>query len=450
MKIWTCILCIPLLSTLFIGCAATGPIYPTITNHIASRDLHKYRQIAVLPFADAPSAPQSGQIAQGLAIQTFSKSGFNVMERGRLDYVLNEQKLSLSGLIDTVHAIKMGKLLGVTAVVVGEVGQYSVRQRHTDTTNFQIPISGQTFNIPIQGKQWEEAFVSISLRVIDVETSQLIYSGSGQYIIAGWVRNPSQPQQTNGAQNNSPTVPGTKDNSVINMGFQNEAIAWTEKSNESIKSKNWSEVIRTTSVAIKIDPSYPAAYVNRSWGYLEKGFFDEALADCQTAIDLDKRNAPAFNNRGLLYLKAGKSAMAKADFEVACNEGLEVGCSNIKLITGYTPIEKVDFFLKKAEEAFNRKDWDNVIKYASEISQSDIALSVRAGAYAHKGMFAEAFNDCDAAIKINPNSALAYNNKGFALELSGKKREASLNYEFACNLQMTLGCTNMNRVISIK
>jgi tetratricopeptide (TPR) repeat protein len=80
--------------------------------------------------------------------------------------------------------------------------------------------------------------------------------------------------------------------------FEPEAINWTEKSKKFAASKNWSEMIRMASIAIQIDPSYPEAYVSRSWAYLEKGFPDEALADCQKALELDINNYGAYNNRG--------------------------------------------------------------------------------------------------------------------------------------------------------
>jgi tetratricopeptide (TPR) repeat protein len=122
------------------------------------------------------------------------------------------------------------------------------------------------------------------------------------------------------------------------------------------------------------------------------------------------------------------------------------------LVTGYKPDEKIDFSLKKAEECFNKKDWDGVIKYTSNIindnPQNGMALSIRAGAYAYKGIFNEAIKDCDEAIKTNPNLALAYNNKAFTLELMGKKKDAILNYEFACNLNMSLGCNNLKRLVT--
>jgi len=445
-----------ILSILFIGCATT-PIYPSISNHIVSRDFHKYRQIAILPFADAPTAPQSGQIAQGLAIQIFAKHGFNVMERGRLYDVLSEQKLSMTGLIDENQAMRIGKLLGVAAIVVGEVGQYSTHERHTDTTYFPLFLYGRTTNIPIQGQQWTESFASISLRVIDVETSQLIYSGSGQYdrglrnppqqlaefilqsIILRWIKDPPQPILTKQTEDN----PEEKEPEKYNP----EAIAWTNRSNKFAETKNWSEMIRTASAAIAIDPSYPDAYVTRSWAYLEKGFPEKALADCDKALSLSSNNSGALNNRGLYYLRIGDPDKATGDFLKACNGGLALSCDNYKLITGYKPDEKIDYCLKKAEECFNGKDWDGVIKYTSDIisdlPNNEVALSVRAGAYAYKGMFNEATRDCDEAIKKNPDYALAYNNKAFTMELSGNKREAMLNYEFACNLRMVLACDNL-------
>ena len=458
---------------IFITGCATPPqkISPSISNFIGSRDFQKYRQIAVLPFADAPGAPQSGQIAQGLATQLFAKHGFIVMERGRLYDILSEQQLSVTGLIDENMAIRIGKILGVSAIVVGVVGQYSTHERHTDTVYIPLVLSGHTTNIPIQGKQWTESFASVSIRVIDIETSQLIYSGSGQYdsglsnppqqlvesilkdIIAGWTKEPDRKIIAKDSSTKiSPAVPENSFNSVDekkihdNKQYHQKAIDWTEKSINHAELRNWSEMIRTASAAIAIDPSYPEAYVNRSWAYLEKGFPEKALADCNKALSLDGNNTGALNNRGLFYLRQGLSDKAKDDFLQACNGGLTISCENYKLITGYMPSEKTNYLLNKAEAAFNAKNWDEVIRCTSEIPDNATALSVRAGAYAYKGMLEKAIKDCDQAIMINPDYALPYNNKAFALELKGNNQEAMLNYEFACNLKMAFACDNLKRI----
>lgn len=217
-----------------------------------------------------------------------------------------------------------------------------------------------------------------------------------------------------------------------------DVTALMENSWVMVKQKNWSEIIRMTSAAISIDPFYSDAYALRSWAYLEKGFRENALADAQEAVRLDPENTFALNNRGSWYSSNGNFMRAKEDFKKACQGGLEIGCSNLLLI--------IDDCLKKAEEAFYKKNWDSVIKHTSEIAENEIALSVRGAAYANKEQFEAAITDCNTAIKMNPHLALAYNNKGYTLELMGKKKEAALNYEFACNLNMPLGCSNLKKI----
>ncbi len=180
---------------MFCGCATTPKVvYPNVTNFINSTDFKKYKKLAVLSFTDAPYAPYSGQIVQGLASQAFGKFGFDIVERGRLSEVLGEQYLSLTGVISKKDSMKLGEVLGVKALVLGEVGQYETADRKTDTTYFPLALGGQTSYIPIQGQQWKESYVSISLRVVDVETGQLVYSGSGQYNVG--ISNPPQEAAT--------------------------------------------------------------------------------------------------------------------------------------------------------------------------------------------------------------------------------------------------------------
>jgi curli biogenesis system outer membrane secretion channel CsgG len=176
------------------GCATANPnlVYPSITSFVGSFNYLKYKKIAILPFTDAPNSPQSGLIVQGLANNVFAKGGLEVVERTRLYDVINEQALSLSGVFEPSNQIKLGKILGVNAIVVGEVGQYMTVQRKTDTAYYPMRdiFTGKESYITIQGQQWNENYASISLRIIDVETGQLIFSGSGQY--ERGLRNPPQ------------------------------------------------------------------------------------------------------------------------------------------------------------------------------------------------------------------------------------------------------------------
>ena len=63
---------------------------------------------------------------------------------------------------------------------------------------------------------------------------------------------------------------------------------------------------------------------------------------------------------------------------------------------------------------------DKVIEITSKAikldPKSDMAYANRGGAYANKGLLLQAIDDCNAAIRINPDCGLAFNNKGFAHE----------------------------------
>jgi len=178
-----------LLLSILIGCGKVP--HPSYSSYVGSTDFNKYRKIAILPFADAPNKPQSGLIVQGLACNVFSRFGFHVAERAQLSALLSEQRLSSSGL--TAEQIKAGRLLGVSAIVLGEVPQY-------ETIVIRGALQGTTpsYNLSGQGAQaFSDAFMkayqagsarprienyaAVSLRIIDVETGALIYTGAAQF-----------------------------------------------------------------------------------------------------------------------------------------------------------------------------------------------------------------------------------------------------------------------------
>lgn len=67
---------------------------------------------------DALLVTVSNQISEGLAIY-FLNCGFNVVERSRIDLILQEMKLQTSGLLSQDDAIKLGKIANVKYIVHG-------------------------------------------------------------------------------------------------------------------------------------------------------------------------------------------------------------------------------------------------------------------------------------------------------------------------------------------
>lgn len=56
-----------------------------------------------------------------LTHELVNNSDFTVIERSRIDRIMNEQKLSLSGAVDTESAAKIGKILAVEGVIIGTI-----------------------------------------------------------------------------------------------------------------------------------------------------------------------------------------------------------------------------------------------------------------------------------------------------------------------------------------
>jgi tetratricopeptide (TPR) repeat protein len=71
------------------------------------------------------------------------------------------------------------------------------------------------------------------------------------------------------------------------------------------------------SEAIRLDPKYVRARVNRGRAFIEKLEFDEAVADLTEAIRLDPKFAPAFNHRGWALNEKKSYTRAFADLNEA-------------------------------------------------------------------------------------------------------------------------------------
>ncbi|HTL63039.1 MAG TPA: CsgG/HfaB family protein [Nitrospira sp.] len=123
-----------------------GPINRDTVDH--------YKTMAVMLLEDAPGAPGSGSRVAGIVTTLLLDLDINMVERAKLDEVLKEQVIQLTH-ADDGNVLKVGKLVGAQAIIVGGVQQWD---RHEE---------GRANN------------VSLSLRMIDVESGQLLFNGEG-------------------------------------------------------------------------------------------------------------------------------------------------------------------------------------------------------------------------------------------------------------------------------
>ena len=119
-----------------------------------------------------------GQGVTDLLVTYLVKDGsYSVIERKILDKILAEQNFSNSDRADASSAAKIGRLLGVDAIVVGSVTQFG-----NDTKNTGIGGVGAGLGrVGIGGfnQKQSKAIVGLTARVVSVETGEILATAEG-------------------------------------------------------------------------------------------------------------------------------------------------------------------------------------------------------------------------------------------------------------------------------
>src|SRR5712672_2777716 len=114
-----------------------------------------------------------GKGISDLLVKYLVKDGsYSVIERKALDKILAEQNFSNSDRADANSAAKIGKLLGVDAIVVGSITQFG-----NDTKNTGVGGVGAGLGkIGIGGvkQKQSKAIVGLNARIVSVDTGEIM------------------------------------------------------------------------------------------------------------------------------------------------------------------------------------------------------------------------------------------------------------------------------------
>ena len=122
-----------------------------------------------------------GKGITSLLITTLVKDGtFSIIERQALDKLMTEQNFSNSNRADPTSAAKLGKLLGVDAIIVGSITQFG-----NETKKVGVGGAGGSwggFGVGGIGHSNSKANVSITARIVNVDTGEImaVAEGTGQ------------------------------------------------------------------------------------------------------------------------------------------------------------------------------------------------------------------------------------------------------------------------------
>lgn len=130
------------------------------------------KQIAVFSFVDKTGKGRTwwngkspGDGMADMLITTLVKSGrYSVIERDKIQSILSEQKLGLSGLVDEKNAAQVGKLLGVELAVIGSITEFDVSSSETGAKIQWLDIGVKT----------QKATVAVDVRLVNTTTGEII------------------------------------------------------------------------------------------------------------------------------------------------------------------------------------------------------------------------------------------------------------------------------------
>jgi curli biogenesis system outer membrane secretion channel CsgG len=130
--------------------------------------------VAVIDFTNQTSSASwwngdvGSQLADVLSNELSATGDFKVIERQKIDAVLAEQDLAASSRMRPGSTPHTGNITGAQYLVTGSVAAYT---EDTSKTGGGLNIAG--FRV---GGGKSQAYVAIDLRVIDAETSEVVYS----------------------------------------------------------------------------------------------------------------------------------------------------------------------------------------------------------------------------------------------------------------------------------
>ena len=155
------------------------------------------RRVAVLDFDNAAAqsgvnvsflqanAPDVGKAVSGLLVAKLVQDGqVIVIERDAIDKILAEQNLSNSDRADPATAARLGRLLGVDALVLGTITRYEYDEKMkgagASTLRMLTPLGGGQPSY--KGKYEARAKVQISTRLISPDTAEVLVvcEGNGE------------------------------------------------------------------------------------------------------------------------------------------------------------------------------------------------------------------------------------------------------------------------------
>ena len=119
-----------------------------------------------------------GKGISDLLVQKLVQDGrYSVIERNALDKILSEQNFSNSDRADAATAAKIGKVLGVDAIIIGSITQFGRDDQHTNVGGGGYGLG--KFGLGGVGTSKAKAVVGVSARMVSTSTGEILAAVTG-------------------------------------------------------------------------------------------------------------------------------------------------------------------------------------------------------------------------------------------------------------------------------
>ena len=107
-------------------------------------------------------------------------SKYRVIDRNAMDKILKEQNFSNSDRVDPTTAAKIGRILGVSAIITGSITQFGRDDKHVGVGGGGYGLG--KYGLGGIGKNDSKAVVNVTAKLIDINTAEIlaVVTGSGE------------------------------------------------------------------------------------------------------------------------------------------------------------------------------------------------------------------------------------------------------------------------------
>jgi RNA polymerase sigma factor (sigma-70 family) len=184
------------------------------------------------------------------------------------------------------------------------------------------------------------------------------------------------------------------------------------------------------------NPQDAAAYLKRGRTYLNRGNYDQAIADFNQVLQLDTKSAGAYFSRGRANKLKGNYEQALADY----NEAIQI---NPQMVAAYVNRGQIYNMADRSDDAI--ADFNQALLLDPE---RPIPYLDRGVAYGAKSDYGKAIADFGSALALDPNFSPAYNNLAWLLATCPQPafRDGKKAVEYATKASELSQWSNINQI----